>query len=101
MKLLLAHKNLSLSHLLDGGIVPRAKAEGNIMVTAAPVCRSNLIPPLKLTLINSRNLRVTRYELVNQHGHQKLVTQGFFATWTKYSLDNVEGIGAQDLGGIA
>ncbi|KAJ9063340.1 hypothetical protein DSO57_1001245 [Entomophthora muscae] len=32
MKLLLAHKNFSLSHLPDDGIVPRAKAEGNITV---------------------------------------------------------------------
>ncbi|KAJ9089214.1 hypothetical protein DSO57_1015148 [Entomophthora muscae] len=35
------------------------------------------------------------------HGHQKLVIQGFFATCTRYSLDNVEEIGAQDPGGIA
>ncbi|KAJ9076662.1 hypothetical protein DSO57_1023990 [Entomophthora muscae] len=45
--------------------------------------------------------QVTQYELIYQHGHQKLVTQGFYATWTKYSLDNVKGIGAQDSGGIA
>ncbi|KAJ9070875.1 hypothetical protein DSO57_1002935 [Entomophthora muscae] len=31
MKLPPSHKNFSLSHLPDGGIVPRAKAEGNVM----------------------------------------------------------------------
>ncbi|KAJ9062564.1 hypothetical protein DSO57_1039719 [Entomophthora muscae] len=69
-------------------------------VTAAPIRRSNLIPPCKLTLINQCILRVTRYELIYQHGRQKSVTQGFFATWTRYSLDNVEGIGAQDPVGL-
>ncbi|KAJ9060809.1 hypothetical protein DSO57_1026857 [Entomophthora muscae] len=70
-------------------------------VTAAPVCQLKPAPPFKLTLINWRNMRVTQYELVNQHGCQKLVTQGFFATWTRYLLDNLEGIGGQDSGGIA
>ncbi|KAJ9058823.1 hypothetical protein DSO57_1008352 [Entomophthora muscae] len=56
----------------------------------APVCQLKLVPLYKLTLINWRNLRVIQYELVNQHGCQKLVTQGFFATWARYLLDNVE-----------
>ncbi|KAJ9084969.1 hypothetical protein DSO57_1018698 [Entomophthora muscae] len=30
IKLPPAHKNFSLSHLPDGGIVPQAKAEGNV-----------------------------------------------------------------------
>ncbi|KAJ9074728.1 hypothetical protein DSO57_1003783 [Entomophthora muscae] len=64
-------------------------------------CSSSLVesdPPCKLMLINQRSLRVAQYDLVYQHSHQKSVTQGFFATWARYSLDNVEGIGAQDPG---
>ncbi|KAJ9074583.1 hypothetical protein DSO57_1004723 [Entomophthora muscae] len=112
------HKNFSLSHLPDGGIVPRAKAEGSIMLgiicpsKKAQKARKPLSKLTKLTDLNQtvnqkwvtaapRNLRVIQYELVNQHGCQKLVTQGFFATWTRYLLDNVEGIGGQDSGGIA
>ncbi|KAJ9054457.1 hypothetical protein DSO57_1014296 [Entomophthora muscae] len=67
-------------------------------VTAAPVCQLKPAPPFKLTLINQRNMRFTQYELVNQYGHQKLVTQGFFATWFRYLLDNVKEIGGQDSG---
>ncbi|KAJ9052808.1 hypothetical protein DSO57_1030532 [Entomophthora muscae] len=34
MKLPLTHKNFSLSHLPDGGIVPQAKAKGNVTVNS-------------------------------------------------------------------
>ncbi|KAJ9082654.1 hypothetical protein DSO57_1002600 [Entomophthora muscae] len=70
-------------------------------VTAAPVCQLKPAPPCKLTLINQRNMRVTRYKLINQNGCQKLVTQGFFATWTRYLLEDAKEIGDQDSGGIA
>ncbi|KAJ9082537.1 hypothetical protein DSO57_1003696 [Entomophthora muscae] len=77
------------------------KGDTDHLCHTAPVYQLKPAPPCKLMLINWRNLRVTQYKLVNQHGHQKLVTQGFFATWTRYLLDNVEGIGGQDSGGVA
>ncbi|KAJ9070415.1 hypothetical protein DSO57_1008156 [Entomophthora muscae] len=70
-------------------------------VTAAPVCQLKPAPPCKLMLINWRNMRVTRYKLINQHGHQKLVIQGFFATWTRYLLEDAKEIGDQDSGELS
>ncbi|KAJ9064888.1 hypothetical protein DSO57_1025611 [Entomophthora muscae] len=66
MKLPPAHKNFSLSHLLDGGIVPRAKAEGNVTVGSIMpgiVCPSKKArkarkPISKLTKLTDLNQRV-------------------------------------------
>ncbi|KAJ9089556.1 hypothetical protein DSO57_1011611 [Entomophthora muscae] len=72
IKLPPAHKNFSLSHLPDGGIVPRAKEEGNVMVDS--IMLGIVCPSKKAWKAGKPVSKLTKLTDLNQMVDQKWVT---------------------------